>query len=612
MNDNTKTISFVAAAAAIVLLAFVSTPARVTTPVQQRVGESLFPDLEKVGALDVKGLEIVQIQEDTGKPRTLKVKQVNGRWVLPDHQNYPADAVKHLAAAVKDVRGLQIADVAGDAKGDHEQFGVIEPKLGEQKGATGVGTLVTVLGDKDQTLARLIVGKPFGKDAKAGNLRYARVAGQDEVYLVDVKTDNWSTKFEDWIESKLLNLQPWDIKQLEIRDYSAEPVVTPDRRFGTRKTERSDIVLDFDGEKSTWNVAGMQEFDGKHNATEVKLTDDEQLNSTKINEVKTALDELKIIDAETKPAEMTSDLIAFFQAAEDKGFESLVERGFFPHQTKDGDLQLDAAEGELVCRMKDGVEYVLRFGEIAGATDAAKRKEGKEEDKAADKDKDKKDAKSADAKAEGDKKPGSQVSRFVWVMAQVNDALIPKPMLEPLPEDAKPEEKKPDEKGDAKKPDEKPDPKKADAKKSADGKADEKKTDAAKDAADPASAKTDDDKKTDAKKTDEKKDDTKKDDAKKDDAKAAERQRIEAENKRKQADYDEKLKKAQDRVTELNKRFGNWYYVVADDEYKKIHLSRADVIQKKEKPKGLGDNIDDFNELQKGLKGVPPSPTPEK
>ena len=45
---------------------------------------------------------------------------------------------------------------------------------------------------------------------------------------------------------------------------------------------------------------------------------------------------------------------------------------------------------------------------------------------------------------------------------------------------------------------------------------------------------------------------------------------IEAENKRKQSDYDEKLKKAQDRVTELNKRFGNWYYVIADDEYKKI------------------------------------------
>src|SRR5437016_5685745 len=78
MNDNTKTIAFAAAAAAIALIAFVATPARVTTPVQQRVGKSLFPDLEKIGALDVKGLEIVKIQEDTGKPRTLKVKQVDG------------------------------------------------------------------------------------------------------------------------------------------------------------------------------------------------------------------------------------------------------------------------------------------------------------------------------------------------------------------------------------------------------------------------------------------------------------------------------------------------------------------------------------------------------
>ena len=582
MSDTTKTIAFVGTAAAIALIAFVTTPARVTTSDQQRVGKSLFPELEKVGALDIKGLEIVQIQEDTGKPRTFKVKQVKGRWVLPDHENYPADAVKHLAAAVKDVRGLKIDDVAGDAKGDHQQFGVIEPTLGEQKATTGVGTLVTVFGDNDRTLARLIVGKTSGKN---GNLRYARVAGQDMVYLVDIKTDNWSTKFEDWVESKLLNLEPWDLRQLELRDYTAEPVISQNGSFGTRKTRRSDIELDFDADKSTWNVASLTEFDGEK-AAEAKLADGEQVNATKINEVKSALSDLKIIDAEAKPVEMTSDLIAFFQAAEAKGrgqgFQSLVERGFFPHEAKDGGLALDALEGELVCRMKDGVEYVLRFGEIAGATDAAKRKDAKDDDKPAEKDK-------KDAKADADKKPGSQISRYVWVMAQVNEALIPKPKLEPLPEETKPEEKKAEG-----------------------GKADEKKADAAKD---PAAAKTADDKKAADKKAadkDDKTDEPKKDEAKKEDPQAVERLRIEGENKRKQADYDDKLSKAQDRVTELNRRFGNWYYVIADDEYKKIHLSRADVIQKKEKPKGQGDGVEDFNELQKNLKGVPAIPSPEK
>ena len=41
------------------------------------------------------------------------------------------------------------------------------------------------------------------------------------------------------------------------------------------------------------------------------------------------------------------------------------------------------------------------------------------------------------------------------------------------------------------------------------------------------------------------------------------------------------MKTAQKRVRELNGRFADWYYVVSDAEYSKIHLDRAGVIQKK-------------------------------
>jgi hypothetical protein len=34
-------------------------------------------------------------------------------------------------------------------------------------------------------------------------------------------------------------------------------------------------------------------------------------------------------------------------------------------------------------------------------------------------------------------------------------------------------------------------------------------------------------------------------------------------------------------VRELNNRFADWYYVVGDDEYGKIRLDRATVVQKK-------------------------------
>ena len=60
-----------------------------------------------------------------------------------------------------------------------------------------------------------------------------------------------------------------------------------------------------------------------------------------------------------------------------------------------------------------------------------------------------------------------------------------------------------------------------------------------------------------------------------------ERRRVERENRRKQDEYDDKVKAAQKRVKELNARFADWYYVVSDEEYAKIHLDRSGVVQKK-------------------------------
>ena len=57
--------------------------------------------------------------------------------------------------------------------------------------------------------------------------------------------------------------------------------------------------------------------------------------------------------------------------------------------------------------------------------------------------------------------------------------------------------------------------------------------------------------------------------------------RSEAENRRRQEQYDEKVKAAKKRIRELNNRFADWYYVVSDKEYDKIHLGREGMIQKK-------------------------------
>jgi hypothetical protein len=70
----------------------------------------------------------------------------------------------------------------------------------------------------------------------------------------------------------------------------------------------------------------------------------------------------------------------------------------------------------------------------------------------------------------------------------------------------------------------------------------------------------------------------------------AERKRIETENQRKLDEYKESLEKGRENVKELNLRFGDWYFVVDDEVFKKVRLGLDDVIKKKEKKDEAADN----------------------
>jgi hypothetical protein len=159
------------------------------------------------------------------------------------------------------------------------------------------------------------------------------------------------------------------------------------------------------------------------------------------------------------------------------------------------------------------VEYVLRFGEIANvAQDEKEDKQG-------------------------------QINRYLLATARLDQAKFPPLQLEPLPggED-NPEAAK----------------ETAPAAKEAAAPAGEE---AAKDEAKPATDET-------AKKEEAKKEGTTDE---KTDLELA-RERVRKENQRKQDERDEKLKKANQRISELNARFADWYYIISEDGYKKIHL----------------------------------------
>jgi len=429
--------------------------------------------------------------------------------------------------------------------GDHETYGVIEPDPEKIKpGVTGVGRLVEVRDASGNRLARLVIGKEDKRPAgSAGEkpLWFVRRAGQDPVYRVELDTSKFTTRFGDWIEKDLLKLSAWDIRRVVVDDSTASFAVdeSSGRPF-ISQDRKSRIVLGYDDRQSGWSLVSLEDFkDNK--PQEATLADDEELSKGRLDDLRNALGDLRIVDVTRKPAGLSGDLQAKETFTNDQtAVLSLAQRGFYAV----GAGELVSSNGDTVVGMKDGVEYVLRFGN--GTTVAGESPDGEA----------------------GDRVPGSgtaageSTGRYLFVMARFNEDLLEKPTLDPLPE-------VPGVPGDAK----------ADA--AADPKQDAREEDEDEEAAEDAGADgtpAESDAAPAAPKT-------ALGDAEEAEAKAQAaleaRRRVERENRRRQEEYDGKIEAGRRKVRELNTRFADWYYVVPDAEYTKIRLGRADVITQK-------------------------------
>ena len=490
-------------------------------PESQRI---LFPEL--ADATKAASLEIVSFDEELATLKPFKVVQTNGVWSLPSHDNYPADAREQLAAAATELVDRPILSVAGTSQADHATYGVIEPNAEKLKvGESGVGRLIEIRDAGGNKLARLIVGMeakgPAGAAAAPGRtLRYVRKAGQDPTYVMEIDLSKYSTKFDDWIEKDLLKLLPWDLRSLVLDDSTwSVGLDAAERPTRVVQERRSSISLGYDDKDSSWSLAKLEVFGPGNKPQEEKLAADEELATGKLNDLRQALGDLKIVDVLRKPAGLSGELKGDAKVPRNQeAFESLAVHGFYPLESG----AILSSNGETVVGMKDGVEYTLRFGNGTSVSeeepDAAAPADGKEPSAT-----------------------GGKTGRYLFVTARFNEALLEKPELEPLPDVPA----VPGGSGEA----------------------------AGADKDDKAEKKDADDASAQLKAADEA-------EAKAQEA-LEERRRVERENRRRQDDYDEKVKAAQKRVRELNGRFADWYYVVSEAEYAKIHLGRAGVVQKK-------------------------------
>ncbi len=674
MNQNAKTGIFAALAIVVAGLAFLIQPRGGSDDTGSELGTPLFAEF--TDPIAATALEIVTFNEATGEKKEFKVAQQAGLWVIPSAQNYPADAeaqMKTAASALIGIRKMQL--VSGDNT-EHANYGVKNPEEAKT-GEAGVGTLVRLANKDGAALARLIIGKSV-KDSF--DQYYVRVPGQDRVYISQINSGKLSTSFADWIEQDFLKIDAWDIRKIKVDNYKV------DESKGIIQGDEVELTFDSAADPQ-WKMVG--------------LTDEEEVNKEKANDLKSAIDDLRIINVERKPETLAKNLKQGMEVMPTQSVgavqtiaQSLQRKGYYLVPVKRGEetsLGLYSNEGEVHVGMADGIEYILRFGEITGEEEIA-TKVNEKKDAAA------KDAKDEKKDGKDEKKPEAKKgsSRYMYVVTRFNEKLLKKPELQPLPEppkveppkteppkveppkpqpkpetpkteppkvdppkpaptpapEKKPEEKKPDEKKpdekkveekkveekkveekkveekkvEEKKPDApkndakdcddaakdavksdapkaeapKADAPKADAPKAEAPKAEAPKTDPAKaDAPKPDPAKTDapkaDPAKTEPPKTDPAKAETPKPDPTKTEppkpvdpandpaiAKAVyefQVKTIQAENERKQKEYDDKVAASKKKVAQLNARFADWYYVISDAEFKKIKLAKADVAR---------------------------------
>ena len=376
MNELNKTALFVGIALVLGVAALASAPRRAAPDLFFDVGEPFFPEFTDPQAAAT--LEVMEFDEETASATPFQVTNRGGLWTIPSHHDYPADGAERLANVAADVISLVKEDFRSDNVADHEALGVIDPSDLTTSSLVGRGTRVTVRGEDTEILADLVVG---GRVPNRPGLRFVRLPEQKRVYTARFEA-NVSTRFEDWIERNLLEVERDQVDRLVLNEYTVDEVTR-------RASEPAEFTLDKVDDR-TWNGSGVP--------------DEQEVDYVEVNRLVGAVIGLRIAGVRPKPAGMTGNLrdAALAGRIDQADIIDLINKGFYP--TAEGGLLSN--EGELLVRTSEGLLYTLRFGEIVyGRGDAVLLGSDESDDEEA----------------------GPGENRYVFITAEFDEAALPEP-----------------------------------------------------------------------------------------------------------------------------------------------------------------------------------------
>lgn len=217
------------------------------------LGRALFKDLK---AADVAAIRIVEPKA------TLTIQQKNGRWVIAERGDFPADVAK-VREFVLQALSLKVGQSEPIGDKDRARLNVDDS-----------GTQVEFAGADGKALSKLIVGKKYFKrevdnpEKARADGRFVALPGEPKmVYIVSDPLGQATTRSADWIDKRSFQVEK--VKTLEVR--------YPDG--GGYRIERN-------GDNPDWRLAGARP--------------DEKLDVTRANAASYSLSMLELADVAPK------------------------------------------------------------------------------------------------------------------------------------------------------------------------------------------------------------------------------------------------------------------------------------------------------------------------
>lgn len=401
MSEMKITALFAIAAAVAVGSAWFSRPSAVRSEGElalEKRGSVIFPGLDPDSATSFR---IVRFNEDLATVNRLELAKDTKTelWTLPSADGYPADSAEQVSQATTPLVELTVLNTVSTDRGDHVLYGVVEPNEQELTvSASGVGMLVQVGGADNEILASLIVGKPVeGFESQ----HYVRVPTEDAVYVVEINSDVFSTDLEKWIQGEILNVRSLDIEQVGLRDYA---ILRTERGYGLGRNFDADVEY----KDNKWSLIQFVDHTQEGSPVVDQPPEGKSLNSQVLNDLRSSIQNLQIVNVRRKPLGLAADLKADKSLLEnEESTKNLQDQGFFPMES--GDVY--SAGGELIVGTKDGVKYLLRFGNTRVSGSSMQLGDDEEEE---------------------DSDEG--VTRYLLVMAELDESKFPVPELKLVPE----------------------------------------------------------------------------------------------------------------------------------------------------------------------------------